>query len=184
MPQGFSQSPCYAVGSAPRGSSPVSCGDGPSPLVLGLVYDPLGRGPPRLQGPKPRPQIVVAPAVSPKPPLGAGTGLVRIEDEVRPPAPASPKPANLVLPPRPPMGRSAPLLVGPVGEAVADRMRALELIGSFMDVPEVEALSARLIPPSPPSPEPSMIPVGSWHKSWLTSASDRKNAGALCGAES
>ena len=81
---------------------------------------------------------------------GAGTGLIRFYDEVSPSGPSSPKPANLVPPPGPPMVPGAPLPVGPVDDDVSHRMRALELLSSYMDVPEVEALLARFLPkPSP-----------------------------------
>ena len=46
-----------------------------------------------------------------------------------------------------------PLPVGPVVDSVADQLRALELLSSFMDPPEVEALRSRLEPP--PTPVPS-----------------------------
>ena len=71
--QGFLQPshdrPFGAVGSAPRGTSPVSNGDGPSPLIPGLIYGPPGRGPPPKRSQTP-PTNRRGPAASPKPPWG------------------------------------------------------------------------------------------------------------------
>ena len=54
------------------------------------------------------------------------------------------------------MERGSPFPACPVNDAVADRMRAPELLSSYMDVPEVEALRARLVPLLPePSAEPA-----------------------------
>ena len=62
----------------------------------------------------------------------------------------STQPAVQVLPPGPPAGCATPLPVGPVVDSVADQLRALDLLSSFMEPPEVEALRSRLVPP--PSP--------------------------------
>ena len=77
------------------------------------------------------------PTVSPKPPPGAGTGYVRFDEA--------------------PSGCGAPLPIGPVVDSVADQLRVLELLSSFMDL---EALRSRLVPlPTPttttttPNPE-------------------------------
>ena len=45
----------------------------------------------------------------------------------------SAQPVNQVLPPGPPAGCATPLPVGPVVDSVADQLRALELLSSFMD---------------------------------------------------
>ena len=66
----------------------------------------------------------------------------------------SPQPVAQVLPPGPPASGATSLPVGPVVDSVADQLRALELLSSFMDPPEVEALRSRLVP-SPPVPVPS-----------------------------
>ena len=47
----------------------------------------------------------------------------------------SAQPVNQVLPPGPPAGCVTPLPVGPVVDSVADQLRALELLSSFMDPP-------------------------------------------------
>ena len=109
---------------------------------------------PFLKGPRLLPLLGVAP-MSPEPPPGAGTGYVRFDEGPLdfPPAPMSSQPVNQVLPPGPPSGCAAPLPVGPVVDSVADQLRALELLSSFMDPPEVEALRSRLVPP--PTPVPS-----------------------------
>ena len=121
---------------------------GSSSLNPGLVHGPLGRGPPPKLSQTP-PTSRRGPAVSPKPPPGAGTGYVRFDEGplAPPPAPLSSQPVNQVLPPGPPAGCATPLPVGPVVDSVADQLRALELLSSFMDPPEVEALRSRLVPP-------------------------------------
>ena len=82
------------VGGLPRGFP------GSSPLNLGMVHAPLGRGPPPKRSQTP-PTSRRGPTVSPKPPPGAGTGYVRFDEGplVPPPAPMSSQPVNQVLPP-------------------------------------------------------------------------------------
>ena len=52
-----------------------------------------------------------------------------------PPAPMTAQPVDQVLPPGPPASCATPLPVGPVVDSVADQLRALELLSSFMDPP-------------------------------------------------
>ena len=86
--------PQGAVGGLPQGFP------GSSPLILGMVHGPLGRGPPPERSQTP-PTSRRGPAVSPKPPPGAGTGYVRFDEGplIPPPAPVSAQPVNQVLPP-------------------------------------------------------------------------------------
>ena len=129
------------VGGLPQGFP------GSSPLNPGMVQGPLGRGPPPRRSQTP-PTSRRGPTVSPKPPPGAGTGYVRFDEGplVPPPAPMSSQPVNQVLLPGPPSGCGALLPVGPVVDSVADQLRALDLLSSFMDPPEIEALRSRLVP--------------------------------------
>ena len=94
-----------------------------------MVHGPLGRGPPPKRSQTP-PTSRRGPTVSPTLPPGADTG----------------QPVYQVLLPGPPSGCGAPLLVGPVVASVADQLRALDLLSSFMDPPVVEALRSRLVP--------------------------------------
>ena len=72
-------------------------------------------------------------------------------------APVSAQPVNQVFSRGPPASRAPPLPVGPVVDSVADQLRALELLSSFMDPPEVEALRSRLVPTPVPVPsEPAL----------------------------
>ena len=121
---------------------------GSSPLNPGMVHGPLGRGPPPKRSQTP-PTSRRGPTVSPKHHPGVGTGYVRFDEGplVPPPAPVSSQPVNQVLSPGLPSGCGAPLPVGPVVDSVADQLRALELLSSLMDPPEIEALRSRLVPP-------------------------------------
>ena len=112
-----------------------------SPLNPGMVHGPSGRCPPpkRSQTPAtsrrgthcvPQSHLLVPALVM--------CGLIR--SLVPPPAPMSSQPVNQVLLPGSPSGCAAPLPVGPVVDSVADQLRALELLSSFMDPPEIEAL--------------------------------------------
>ena len=85
----------------------------------------------------------------PEPPPGAGTGHVRFDEGplIPPPATMSAHPVDQVLTPGPPASCATPLPVGPVVDSMADQLRALELLSSFMDPPEVEALRSWLVPP-------------------------------------
>ena len=74
------------------------------------------------------------------------------------------------VPPGPPASCAAPLLVGPVVDSVADELRALELLSSFMDPPEVEALRSRLVPS--PAPVPSE-PVLNSHRALAQELADK-----------
>ena len=135
--------PQGTVGGLPQGFP------GSSPLNQGMVHGPLRRGPPPKRSPPlPPPTSRRGPTASPKPPPGAGTGYVRFDEGplVHPPAPTSAQPVNQVLSPGPPASCATPLPVGPVVDSVADQLRALELLSSFMDPPEVEALRSRLVP--------------------------------------
>ena len=137
---------------------------------------------PRLKGPRPRPRIVVALRHHLNLPR-AGTGLVRFYDEVSPSGPSSAKPANLVPPPGPPMVRGAPLPLGPVDDDVSHRMRAL---GSSIARTWTSLRLRHFLPGSSLSPlplNPFILPIGSLRKIWLTSVSDKKNAGAACSIE-
>ena len=131
MPQGFPSSSFFG-GSASHGPSSSQVLGSP-PLNPGVVRGPFGRSPP----PKRLPHLGVAPMCPPKLPPGAGTGYVRFDEDplTLPPAPASAQPVNQVLPPGPPAGCATPLPVGPVIESVADQLRALDLLSSFMDPP-------------------------------------------------
>ena len=87
--------------------------------------------------------------MSPELPPGAGTGYVRFDEgplDPLPPAPVSTQPTVQVLPTGPPAGCATPLPVGPVVESMADQLRALDLLSSLKDHPEVEALRSRLVP--------------------------------------
>ena len=81
------------VGGLPQGFP------GSSPLNLGMVHGPFGRGRPHKRS-QPTPTSRRGPTVSPKPPPGAGTGYVRFDEGplVPPPAPMSSQPVNQVLP--------------------------------------------------------------------------------------
>ena len=118
----------------------------------------LGRGPPPKRSQTP-PTSRRGPTVSPKPPPGAGTGYVRFDDGplTPPPAPLSAQPVAQVLPPGPPARCAAPLPVRPVVDSVADQLRALELLSSFMDYPEVEALRSRLVHTLAPVPSEPVV---------------------------
>ena len=104
-----------------------------------MVHGPLGRGPPPKRSQTP-PTSRLGPTVSPKLPLGAGTGYVRFAEGplTPPPAPLSAQPVAQVLLPGPPNSCATPLPVGPVVDSVADQLRALDLLSSlssFMDLP-------------------------------------------------
>ena len=118
---------------------------GSSPLNQGMVHGALGRGPPPKRSQTP-PTSRRGPTVSPEPPPGAGTGYVRFDEgPLTPlPAPLSAQPVAQVLPPGP-ASCATPLPIGPVVDSVADQLRALELLSSFMDAPEIEALRSRLV---------------------------------------
>ena len=107
-----------------------------------------------LNVPKPLPHLGVDPLCLQSPLLVLALvmcGLMKVL-LFPPPAPMSSQPVNQVLPPGPPPGCAAPLPVGPVVDSVADQLRALELLSSFMDPHEIEALRSRLVP------LPSLVP--------------------------
>ena len=136
-----------------------------------LVHGPCGRGFP----PETPPTSRRGPYVSPLPLPGAGTGFVRF-DEVLPL-----RPQDLPIRFSPWATCWACYPVGPVVESVADQLRALDLLSSFMDPPEVEALRARLVPPlSLLLLSPSSHPTGRSRKSWRTSANDRVPSQVCC----
>ena len=185
---GPTRNQCYKCGQprsagscSPRGSTYLDpqgmvgglpqCFLGSSPLNPGMVHGPSGRGPPPKRSQTP-PTSRRGPTVSPKPPPGAGTGYVRFDERplVPPPAPMSSQPVNQVLPLGSPSGCGAPLPVGPVVDSVADQLRALEFLSSFMGLPEIETLRSRLVPP--PTPVPSE-PVLTSHRALAQELEDK-----------
>ena len=142
---------------------------GSLPLNPGMVHGPFGRGPPPKHSQTP-PTSRLGPTVSREPPPGAGTGYVRFDEG--PLDPLLPLCLRNLLFRFSPLG---PLPVVPplsllVVEFVADQLRALELLSSFMDLPEVEALRSRLV--HPPVPVPSE-PVLTSHRALAQELADK-----------
>ena len=116
--------------------------------------------------------------MSPKPPPGAGTGYVRFDEGplTPPPAPLSAQPVAQVLSPGPPASCATPLPVGQVVDSVADQLRALELLSSFMDPLRLRRFVLGWFPPlrlsllSLSSPPTSLL-----HKNRQTSVRDKKS---------
>ena len=90
----------------------------------------------------------------------------------------SAQPAVQVPAPGPPAGCATPLPVAPVVESVADQLCALDLLSSsFMDLLKLRRFVLGLFPLLPCLSLLSLSspPTGLLHKSWQTSASDKKS---------